>query len=372
MRIRPSLLALLGCAMLSGCGGSAADRRNTVWQALPMGTDAEFQDVWFADTLNGWAVGGAYDIDGGLIGKTRDGGRTWTFASKFVSRWPGESRFSFTGVQFFDSLSGCTVASGGQIFLTDDGGETWRLARHGAGESLSGLHFIDRFRGWAVGGTGVLTTIDGGENWHWAIRSNSENGYISGNAVHFLDGSNGWMATHHSGVLRTSDGGTIWTAVKLPLSQGENPNLFDVEFVDWNHGWVVGENGTILATTDAGQTWTRQSNGIPAPKPRPLHIVRRQNGIDTFDIEGPPPGLFLTAVRFLDAERGWTIGFFPTEGRSVVLRTDDGGATWTEEGDAPGEELRGLFVTPEGRAWAVGDRVREGTQALLFRAPTAL
>jgi photosystem II stability/assembly factor-like uncharacterized protein len=279
--------------------------------------------------------------------------------------------FNFTGVQFFDSLSGCVTASGGQIFRTDDGGANWRIVRDGGGELLSDVSFVDRYFGWAVGPSGVLRTTDGGENWTWAVRSASENGYLGGNAVQFLDRNLGWMASRGA-VMKSADGGMSWASVTLPLAPTEHPQLSDLQFADPQHGWVVGENGTILATMDGGWTWARQTNGIPAPKPRPLQIVRRANGVDTFDLEGPPAGLCLMAVRFVDASHGWTAGFFPDEGRSVVLRTDDGGITWREEGEAQGQELRGLFVTAAGRGWSVGNRVRPGAQVLLRRSPSAL
>ena len=93
------VLLLITCSFLVGCAAEAPAPRSA-WQTVPVGTDAAFEDVWFADTLRGWAVGGAYDIEGGLIARTQDGGHTWKFASGFVSKWPGVSSFSFTGVQF--------------------------------------------------------------------------------------------------------------------------------------------------------------------------------------------------------------------------------------------------------------------------------
>lgn len=361
----------LPLAFLAGCGGLPARTSSLAWKPVPLTTDASFDDIWFADDRHGWVVGGGFDIKGGLIGRTQDGGVTWTYASGFVGPWPGQMSFNFTSVQFFDSLSGCVAASGGQIFRTDDGGANWRIVRNGGGELLSDVSFVDRSTGWAVGPSGILQTTDGGENWLWEVRSRSENGYLGGNAIQFLDRSLGWLAGRGT-IMKSTDGGMSWSSVTLPLAPSEHPHLFDLQFADARHGWAVGENGTILATSDGGWTWTRQINGIPAPQPRALQIVRRANGVDTLDLEGPPAGLCLMAVRFVDASHGWTAGFFPGEGRSVVLRTDDGGATWHEEGEAQGQELRGLFVTAEGSGWSVGDRVRPGRQVLLRRSPPAL
>ena len=173
--------------------------------------------------------------------------------------------------------------------------------------------------------------------------------------------------------MRTEDGGATWTRVAIPIEPGVGVHLRDVCFADAQHGWVVGENGTILATVDGGTTWTRQSEGVPVPTPRRPQVVHKQYGLDTLpDIEGPPPGLQLMSVRFLDASRGWTVGFFPSEGRSVVLRTVDGGATWAEEARVPGEELRALFLDPDGRAWTVGERVRDGASQVMLRRDPAV
>jgi photosystem II stability/assembly factor-like uncharacterized protein len=359
------LLLLPTGALLAGCGRGAP--RNA-WQPVPLTTAAMFNGVWFSDDHNGWMVGGGWDIAGGIIGRTRDGGRTWAYTSGGV---PG-AHHGFGAVQFFDSLSGCMLGGDGQIFRTIDGGENWQEARDGDGHAFGALCFVDRRHGWAAG-TGVVRTEDGGEHWTWAVRGDSEHGYLSGEGIYFLDLDQGWMSGLSS-LMRTSDGGETWTPVTIPIEPGVGVHLRDVWFADWRHGWVVGENGTILATTDGGTTWSRQSHGVPLPTPHPRQVVHTQHGLDTLpDIEGPPPGLELMAVRFLDASRGWTVGFFPGEGRSVVLHTKDGGASWVEEARVPGEELRALFLGPDGRAWSTGERVRDGaSQVLLRRQPGEL
>jgi photosystem II stability/assembly factor-like uncharacterized protein len=356
-------IALTAVALLAGCGRKAP---RSPWQPVALTTDAMFNDVWFADDHNGWMVGGGWDVQGGIIGRTRDGGQTWQFRSGAV---PG-SAHGFGAVQFFDSLSGCMLGGDGQIFRTVDGGENWREVRNGDGYNFGDLHFVDRRHGWALG-QGVARTVDGGEHWTWVVRSDAENGYLSGEGIFFLDLDHGWMSGLSS-LRKTSDGGATWTPVTIPIEPRVGVHLRDIWFADAEHGWVVGENGTILATADGGETWTRQSQGVPLPTPNRLEVVPTQHGLDTLPAEfnGPPPGLHLMAVRFLDASRGWTVGFFPWEGRSVVLHTVDGGANWVEESRVPGEELRALFIGADGRAWTVGDRVRDGaSQVLMRRSP---
>jgi photosystem II stability/assembly factor-like uncharacterized protein len=94
--------------------------------------------------------------------------------------------------------------------------------------------------------------------------------------------------------------------------------------------------------------------------------------MDTVDTGQRTPGLFLTGVRFLDQQRGWVVGHFGYEARSIVLRTEDSGATWSIEGDVEGEEMRALFVLDPDHAWTVGDRDRPGPQVLLRYRPAPL
>jgi len=160
--------------------------------------------------------------------------------------------------------------------------------------------------------------------------------------------------------------------VTLPLPTEERPGFWDLFFVDRQFGWVVGEEGTIVATRDGGSTWTLKNTGLAdahsAPK---LERIPRAGRIDVIDAGDRTPGLTLRSVRFVDRNRGWIVGYYAGLGRSLILRTEDGGGTWTVDADIAGEELHALFVQDGERLWTVGARVREGAQAIYQRAVTA-
>jgi photosystem II stability/assembly factor-like uncharacterized protein len=352
---------LAGVLFAAGC---AQEQKPVTWRAVPVPTDAEFNGVWFTDSLNGWITGGGYTIDGGIVGRTRDGGRTWRFQSGVLPG--GGTEFTLGRVQFRDSLRGCAVGYAGIVLITDDGGVNWRKVRHGRspGDALTDVQFLDDRNGWAAGPASIVRTDDGGETWRPLVFSTSENGYLSPNAIHFLDLQHGWLAGHSGRLMRSDDGGETWTAVALPLRQGEHPAFRDITFADASHGWVVGEGGTIFATADGGSTWARQENGVPIvrviPKgesPRPREVVP--------ELENEPDRLSLFAVQFADAANGFAVGYYADVAESVVLRTVDGGTSWQVECAVPGELLRSLFVLSATRAWTAGDRARTSPQVVL-------
>src|SRR5206468_6703741 len=121
---RGATIAVLALALLAPACARPRPAPSA-WEVIPLGTDAEVEDLWFADSLNGWLVGGGYQIDGGLLGRTRDGGRTWTFSSGLASAEPGVSRFNLLAVRFLDASRGVIAGDGGKVFASDDGGEHW-------------------------------------------------------------------------------------------------------------------------------------------------------------------------------------------------------------------------------------------------------
>jgi photosystem II stability/assembly factor-like uncharacterized protein len=362
---------LIALALLAGC---SRDRRPaSAWQAHDLGSDASFEDVCFADSLNGWISGGSYSIAGGIVGRTRDGGRTWQFASDIAGVGIADRWFLLNSISFADTLTGLVAGDGGRILKTSDGGETWRSVHNGHGSSgiITDLDMLDRMNGWAVGPGGVVRTRDGGETWEPLTQADGEAEPTWARAIAILDEHRAIKVGQHGDIEATFDGGMRWEVVPTPLASSEKPYLFDVCFPDGRHGWIVGEDGTILHSSDGGASWTQQFTGLPDAKerPRPPGSVPGPPGME--EVEGPLQGLFLSRVFFLDERRGWTVGYWTDQGRSVVLRTVDGGATWAIEAEAMGEELRALVVHPDGRGWAVGDRSREGLQTLLVRAPSA-
>ena len=353
------LIAALAAAYLS----TSCARRAPHWEAVEIPTDADFTGASFVDSLNGWITGGGWDIDGGIVGRTRDGGRRWSFTTGVMPA--GGRSFGLGRVVFRDSLHGCVPASYGNVLLTDDGGASWRPARTSGVPSvgLFDLQFVDASNAWTVGPGAVARSDDGGETWRRVARSEADNGYLTGFAVHFLDERRGWLASDVGRLMHTEDGGRNWVAVPLPLDKDEHPTLRDVTFLDERRGWVVGDDGVIFHTADGGATWVRQAHGVPVV--RTLEKGEKPHHDVVPELDTPPEKLALHAVAFADANRGWAVGCWSDVAQSVVLGTRDGGATWTVEHLQRGELLRALCVLDSTHVWAAGDRARTAPQVVL-------
>jgi len=361
--MRARTLAVLGAVVLLSCTPS---KQPSQWQAVEVPTDADFTGLWFTDAANGWLAGSGWSVDGGIVGRTRDGGRMWRFESGIL---PGGDRGAGLGrVQFRDSLRGWATAGVGRVLLTVDGGESWRPVwlpgMHGG--YVHDLQFQADGQGWAAG-TQIAHSDDMGETWRTLFESESANGYVTANAIHFIDASHGWLVGQVGALMRTDNGGSDWSRVSLPLAKDEHPTLWDITFVNTEQGWAAGERGCIFHTANGGATWERQERGVPIVRPlakgeKPRHDVRPE-------LETEPDRLTVSAIRFADPQHGWAVGYYADVAEGAVLRTDDGGATWSTEHVQPGELLRSLFVLDRDHAWAAGDRARTQPQVVLRYEP---
>ena len=166
---------------------------------------------------------------------------------------------------------------------TDDGGLSWDLTpiQNGA---VDAVFFVDPQHGWAAG-NGMFHTTDGGATW---VKDNS---WGSMSDLFFLDTSIGWACGNGSMTYRTTDGGLTWAFTGTP----SNHTMTSIWFVDPLNGWCVNIGGEVYRSTDGGQSWTLS--------------------IDA--------NTYLAAVQFFDAQEGWAIG------GNTFLRTTDGGLNWT-------------------------------------------
>lgn len=201
------------------------------------------------------------------------------------------------------------------------------VACHREGEDVpltqQNIYFSDRFydvrsfgaeRALIVGyGGKILETKDGGSSF-----SKIDSGTDLALYKLFARGENLlWIAAQEGLILHSGDGGKTWQK----QDSGSKNYLFSVFFVTDTHGFAVGDKSTLSETTDGGKTWAARK------------IQRNMEGQDPDMALAMQDPIFYD-IRFVDEQNGWIAGEF---GR--LLRTMDGGKTWTEHQDT--------LMTPE-------------------------
>jgi len=197
-------------------------------------------------------------------------------------------------LHFRDGTHGVAVGEDGTVILSSDGGQTWSLptGTSPTGADLHGVSFGDAEHGIAVGiGGAVWWTADSGQNWTAGVSGTTQNLF----EVVMLTSTDGVAVGWGGTILRTTDGGATWS----PLPSGTTEPLWGVCMVDAGTLVAAGDY-TILRSADSGASWT--------------------------SIEHPMPMGWFYDVSFADASVGHVVGDFAT-----ILRTVDGGLTWTLE-----------------------------------------
>ncbi len=155
-------------------------------------------------------------------------------------------------------------------------------------------------------------------------------------AVSAVSGQVAWISGTRGSWARTLDGGKSWQAGMVPGA--DSLEFRDVQAASADTAWLLaagpGDRSRIYQTTNGGQNWSIQ------------FVSTDQRA-------------FFDCIAFWDARRGLAISD-AVEKAFILLRTEDGGATWKRvEGVPEAVEGEGLFaasgtcliVGPDGLAW---------------------
>ncbi|HZD49644.1 MAG TPA: hypothetical protein VE178_12960 [Silvibacterium sp.] len=156
----------------------------------------------------------------------------------------------------------------------------------------------------------------------WVMQSSGTKAGLRG--IHAVGGGVAWASGTNGTVLRTEDGGYMWQSCALP------PNADKLDFRGiwaWDANTAIvmssgpGDQSRLYKTTDGCSHWTL------------LYTNPDKDG-------------FWDAVVFSDRKNGFVLGD-PVNGRFVLLRTEDSGASWkpVESADlSAGGPKRGAFA----------------------------
>lgn len=184
-------------------------------------------------------------------------------------------------------------------------------------DKLTGVHFFDENNGFAYGGTTLIKTNDGGENWTRFTLTNFPEEYPYTSYFSLLNSdkineSSSIVVGRDGVILKTSDKGQTWQYKSLMYDGAEI--ILDVDFINENIGFVVGTNETedevlFYKTIDAGENWTK----IEA------------NALTT-----------VNQVNFLNENIGFVDSY------NYLFRTEDGGLNWTQIENPSNNEGSGI------------------------------
>ncbi|MCK4677662.1 MAG: T9SS type A sorting domain-containing protein [Bacteroidales bacterium] len=131
---------------------------------LSQNTFYSIDDIFFRDTLIGWAVGQKSSINTYLILHTEDGGETWQEQSIAGTLEP--SRINC--VYFVNDTTGWIgvgevflgISNYGAIYFTNDSGENWQLQQE-FNMAVLDIQMLNQDTGWAVGCDFIYHTTNG-------------------------------------------------------------------------------------------------------------------------------------------------------------------------------------------------------------------
>jgi photosystem II stability/assembly factor-like uncharacterized protein len=252
------------------------------------------------------------------------------------------------------------VGDHGVVLLTDDAGRSHRQAKAVPTDvALTSVSFVDDQRGWAVGHWGVvLHTTDGGETWALQRTDTERDRPLFG--VQFFDGQHGVAVGLWSLVLITQDGGAHWQTIDMPIPEGAKKadlNLMGLFADAKGRLFAPAEKGMVLRSDDQGRHWSYLATGYKGSF---------WTGVSIPDGTLIVGGLRGSLYRSMDDGRKWSridtrskssITALTLAGSQVIgvglegliLRSSDGGASFSSDVRADGQSLTAVSAGPNGQ-----------------------
>ena len=356
------------------------------WQACTSGVTTELYALAFFNADTGLAVGAR-----GTILRTRDGGESW-------QRLPAPDTTTYYAIYMFDYNTMIATGSGGAIIQSYNGGDFWETRVSNTTQNLYAIASNGIDYTYATGQDGMLVrSLNGGETWSpysWAAsgattirallfpgnsiglalgefgrvyrsQNNGGNWTLQSSLLNspslragcFIDPVNGFLCGSSGALFSTDNAGVTWRA----LTSGTSLNLQGIAFTAGGRGVLCGESGTLLSSANSGLNWASCLDAFTTGKLRGISladenvtvavgdssgkgmIFRSGDGGRTWSVRLRRIGVLLEDCCFISPDSGFVVG-----ASSVILRTSDGGMSWSQIASLPvSSSFNGVhFVTP--------------------------
>lgn len=276
---------------------------------------------------------------------------------------------------FTDSLNGWACGSQGIIIHTTDGGNTWQIQNSDVETFIVDIFFLNENRGWALTqrnsspfGTTILKTTNAGNTWS---KVDYFENHIFMNTVFFFDTLNGFLGGSY--IAKTTDGGITWIKAKTDSNIYSTLPVYNFDFISRQFGYACGGTidfaGVIWKTTDYGETWG--SHAVSADQVFDMTTLDSSNLIA---LSGDPEGLYsILAINSSDAGSSWNFEELQIYGLSFSLEfrtfiegwsasgkkfiyTSDKGINWIEKETPDSSIIYDLQFVDSQTGYAVGDK----------------
>lgn len=284
----------------------------------------------------------------GGLWKTVNGGASWTpltdqlsiMNSGFVTLHPSNPEIVYYGTGEY-----WTSTSGDGLFRSMDGGATWeRLATAAqVGSQITGIVINPQnpLIMHLASNTGTYISTDGGHTWGVRLT-----GACPSIAIDPINPNNIIVGRQGQGVYRSTNGGLAYSKLSGGLPTTNN-GLVLVDLCDSSpsdmYAAIIGQNGSVnglFRSTDGGNTWTKKT-ATP-------NFCSPQCWYDAY-----------VAVDPTDPETVYLGGVDPRYAVAGVIKSTNGGNSWTEISAFPGGTLHPdhhvMAFGPGGMVWEGND-----------------
>lgn len=281
---------------------------NWYQQFMPNLNGRTISDIFFIDSLTGWAVTPYLNVnDTSYLIKTTNSGDSWFIQHIRSGQFVGSNK-----VIFLNSTTGYTAGVSNlpaysAILKTIDGGNTWSNINSPTSPfTARDISILSMDTIWTVSDNsltgGVFFTSTGGSSWHNQYSAGSQNPekiYMYNARIGFISDNSGT-----SSIRRTTNGGLNW-------DMNVNGDWFnDMKFADSLTGWYGNSGDKIYKTTNSGNNWITQY--LPTGGIILTSNISRLSLLNKDTIWGAGGQLFFGSGRF----------------RAMLYRTTNGGTNW--------------------------------------------